>query len=133
MRLPSYQGGRLISGVGPGVVVGGNERQLLVDHNLLGQLEHVVQREGGADQVLAITGASGEKLLLLILHGGLEVKVLLLALENGPANAAAIDLLQVQSLGKVVIKFSLGKNIETRREVLVPLGAGMVDGGFGLG
>jgi len=59
-------------------------------------------RDGRADQVLV--AHRGLKGLLLILDLAAQIELLLCILDGCPADAAAVDLLQIQSLGIVVSK-----------------------------
>src|SRR5579863_2646274 len=88
-------------------------------------------RECRSDQIVARTRSPTYKLLLLILDCPFQIRLLLRSLEYRHAKSAAIDLLQLQILRKVVIERRLDQGEEARRQVLIPLAVDMVDGGLG--
>src|SRR5579859_2114129 len=84
--------------------------------------------EGGSDEILIQRGFL--ELLLYIGHAGFQIQRLVRALNNRPADAASVGLLQVQPLGEIMVVGRLSETVEARPEVFIALGVGMVNGGL---
>ena len=63
-------------------------------------------------------------------QAGVMDKLLISRLERGPADAAAVSLLQIQALRVVMIESGLEKSEQARAEILVPLSLRVKDGSF---
>ena len=74
-------------------------------------------------------GGGGDVLLLLVVDVGLEVELLYGALEGGVADAAAVELLELEALAEVVVEGDVSEGVEAGAEVFVALGVGVEDAG----
>ena len=88
--------------------------------------------DGRADQVL-VAACGWQGIAAFVLNAGLEVELLLGGFDGRPADAAAVDLLQIEALRVVVVEGGLAEGEEAGGEVLVAFGVGMEDAGFGDG
>ena len=121
-------------GVGVEVVPAGDVGDLLVEAYAARQFEGVDAGEGGADEVLVGSpGGVNECLVFVLQESDFEIEKLFRALDDGVSDAAAVDLLEVESLAVIVVEGGLGESVEAGREVLVTFGIGVIDGAFGRG
>ena len=86
--------------------------------------------EGGTDEVLIFAGGADDEGLSFVLESGLDVEFLSGTFDGGPADAGAVDLIEVKVLRKIVIEAGLCEDVEARREVAVTFGIGMIDRAF---
>ena len=123
------------SRVGLEVVPGGKVVQGLGEEHFAGQVAGVALEERGADDVVGGLGegdavdGGGDVGLLHVVDVGLEVELLLGGLDGGVADAAAVDLLELEALTVVVVEGGVAEGVEAGAEVLIALRVGMEDVG----
>src|SRR5579863_2417348 len=120
-----------IGRVGTRNVPRGRHRDTLREPDALAELLHEVFAEDGADQVLIVGGRLEG--LARIADAGLEVERCVGLLDDGPADAAAVVLLQIEALRVVVIEGRLHEAVYVlATEVFVVFRVGVHDLGFHL-
>ena len=65
----------------------------------------------------------------IVVDVGLQIKFLLGGLDGGVADAASVDLLELETLSEVVVEGGVCEGVEPRAEVLVAFSVGMEDVG----
>ncbi len=121
------------------VVPGGEDVGPLGEHQLARKCAFVVFLEGRTDEVEVVlerpvwacdTEVRGQKLLLFVMDARAEIQLLFRALQRGPADACAVDILELQALGEVVIEGQIHQGVKTLAEVLIPLCVAVKDAGL---
>ncbi len=85
---------------------------LLVKENVVSERPRICLAETGSNELLV--QARDLKALVDVVDAGLEIKLLINALQNNESQAAAIPLLQIEALGEAMVKNSLPEGEETR-------------------
>ncbi len=110
-----------------GVVPRRSNGQLLVEHDAARKLAQIGFRERGPEQRLIRTLF---KLLIGVTQAAFQVESLIRVLQQGQADTSTVHLLQIESLGEIVVERGLPEAVEARRKVFVLLGVGVIDRGF---
>ena len=128
-----------IGRVGLWIVESGQEADAFCQEELTGKVAEVAFGDCCADEVFIggsdQRGDLGQRLeegLPLVVDVATEIEFLFGVLEDGPADTEAVDLLEVEAVGVVVIEAYSAENKEARGEVLVLLCVGVEDAGLDL-